>query len=185
MIAHFNLAACGLTLSTLTTRFVFPQFSLEGRRIWILGLSPFGLHRLLLQKFALSAFVSVTITGVMIVASSMMLKLPWSQIAFYLSAVVLMCLALCGLSVGLGAVYPNFKEENPSKIVSGFGGTLCLVLSFIYLLLFLMLSLPGLSGWVHLPVPSWLVIGVAVLLSVAVLVIPMQLAWRRVKRLEI
>ena len=64
LIAHFNLAACGLTLSTLTTRFVFPQFSLEGKRIWILGLSPFGLHRLLLQKFALSASVSISINVV-------------------------------------------------------------------------------------------------------------------------
>jgi ABC-2 type transport system permease protein len=185
LIAHFNLAACGLTLSTLTTRFVFPQFSLEGRRIWILGLSPFGLHRLLLQKFALSAFVSVTITGVMIVASSVMLKLPAAQIAFYLGAVVLMCLALCGLSVGLGAVFPNFKEENPSKIVSGFGGTLCLVVSFMYLLLFLLLTLPGVTRWAHLRIPAGLVLGVAILLSVGVLVIPMQLAWRRVKRLEI
>jgi ABC-2 type transport system permease protein len=185
MIAHFNLAACGLTLSTLTTRFVFPQFSLEGRRIWILGLAPFGLHRLLLQKFALSAFVSVTITGVMIVASSIMLKLPAGQIAFYLAAVALMCVALCGLSVGLGALFPNFKEENPSKIVSGFGGTLCLVLSFIYLFLFLALTLPGVNGLVHLPLPTWSVLGVAGLLSVAALIFPMQLAWRRVKRLEI
>jgi ABC-2 type transport system permease protein len=187
LIAHFNLAACGLTLSTLTTRFVFPQFSLEGRRIWILGLSPFGLHRLLLQKFALSAFVSATITGVMIVASSLMLKLPATRIAFYLAAVVFMCGALCGLSVGLGAVFPNFKEENPSKIVSGFGGTLCLVLSFIYLMLFL-----ALTAVAALDLHPWsfayakpLALAVAVLLSVAALVLPMQLAWGRVKRLEI
>jgi ABC-2 type transport system permease protein len=45
-----------------------------------------------------------------------------------------MTLTLNGLSVGLGALYPNFKEENPSKIVSGFGGTFCLVLSFLYIL---------------------------------------------------
>ena len=45
-----------------------------------------------------------------------------------------MTLTLTGLAVGLGALYPNFKEENPSKIVSGFGGTFCLVLSFLYIL---------------------------------------------------
>ena len=43
MISYLNLAACALTLSTLTTRFVFPQFSLEGRRLWISGSRPFGL----------------------------------------------------------------------------------------------------------------------------------------------
>ena len=39
----------------------------------------------------------------------------------------MMSAALSGLAVGLGALFPNFKEDNPSKIVSGFGGTLCLV----------------------------------------------------------
>ena len=34
-----------------------------------------------------------------------------------------------GLAAGVGVLYPNFKENNPSKIVSGFGGTFCLVLS--------------------------------------------------------
>ena len=50
-----------------------------------------------------------------------------------------MSAALCGLSVGLGALFPNFKEDNPSKIVSGFGGTLCLVASFVYIVLFITL----------------------------------------------
>ena len=51
MISYLNLAACALTLSTLTTRFVFPQFSLEGRRLWIIGLAPLGLPRVVMQKF--------------------------------------------------------------------------------------------------------------------------------------
>ena len=42
MISYLNLTACALTLSTLTTRFVFPQFSLEGRRLWIIGAGAVG-----------------------------------------------------------------------------------------------------------------------------------------------
>jgi ABC-2 type transport system permease protein len=45
-----------------------------------------------------------------------------------------MTFTLNGLAAGLGVLYPNFKESNPSKIVSGFGGTFCLVLSFLYIL---------------------------------------------------
>ena len=30
-------------------------------------------------------------------------------------------IGVAGLSVGLGAIYPNFNEDSPSKIVSGFG----------------------------------------------------------------
>ena len=38
---------------------------------------------------------------------------------------------LNALAVGLGAVYPNFREDNPSKIVSGFGGTLLELMTFL------------------------------------------------------
>jgi ABC-2 type transport system permease protein len=90
--------------------------------------------------------------------------------------------------VGLGALFPNFKEENPSKIVSGFGGTLCLVISFIYLILFLSLtavpSMRRVSGW-SLLISDELALGIATLATLAMLIIPLELAWRRVKRLEI
>jgi ABC-2 type transport system permease protein len=118
MISHLNLAASALTLSTLTTRFVFPQFSLEGRRLWILGLAPVGLHRVLMQKFWLSCLTATTITVGLMVASSVMLHLPWRQVGFFAIAIGLMSASLSGLAVGLGALFPNFKEDNPSKIVS-------------------------------------------------------------------
>ena len=50
------------------------------------------------------------------------------------------------LATGLGALYPNFREDNPTKIVSGFGGTLCLVLSFLYILASVALLGFGTSG---------------------------------------
>jgi hypothetical protein len=57
-----------------------------------------------------------------------------------------MTFALNGLAVGLGVLYPNFKEINPAKIVSGFGGTLCLVLSFLYILVSVLLLGFGTTG---------------------------------------
>ena len=63
MISYLNLTACALTLSTLTTRFVFPQFSLEGRRLWIIGLAPLGLGRVLMQKFWSSCLAATARDG--------------------------------------------------------------------------------------------------------------------------
>jgi len=40
-----------------------------------------------------------------------------------------------------GRAVPNVKETNPNKIVSGFGGTLCFVLSSVYIIA--SLALPG------------------------------------------
>ncbi len=191
-ISYLNLGACTLTLSTLTTRFVFPQFSLEGRRLWIIGLAPIGLPAILLQKF-FTAFVSATtVTASLMLASSLTLGLPAGRTLFFLLIIVLMSAALCGLSVGLGALFPNLREDNPSKIVSGFGGTLCLVLSFLYITITIGLvvvpasfefTAPGLSASSRL-LWTFLCLSLALLLALAASILPMAAAIRRVKNLE-
>jgi ABC-2 type transport system permease protein len=50
------------------------------------------------------------------------------------------------LAIGLGVLYPNLKEANPNKIVSGFGGTLCFVLSSFYILASVLLLVFGAAG---------------------------------------
>jgi ABC-2 type transport system permease protein len=188
MISYLNLAASALTLSTLTTRFVYPQFSLEGRRLWIIGLAPIGLRKVLLQKFWMSCLTAMTITVILMVSSSMMLHMPWSKVAFFALSIGLMSASLSGLAVGLGALFPNFKEDNPSKIVSGFGGTLCLVASFLYITLFVTLAaLPDVRRVVKIawPFPDSIAYALAVVLSLVVLFFPLITAMRRVKNLEI
>jgi ABC-2 type transport system permease protein len=187
LISHLNLAASTLTLSTLTTRFVFPQFSLEGRRLWILGLSPIGMRRVLMQKFTFSCLGAMLVTVTLMTASSMMLRLPFARICFFDAAIALPAAALCGLSVGLGALFPNLKEDNPSKIVSGFGGTLCLVVSFVYIVVYVaLIAVPGLRQVTHIDflISDLFALVLAVLCSAAMVVIPLFLAIRRVKNLE-
>ncbi|HNQ88522.1 MAG TPA: hypothetical protein PKM73_07910 [Verrucomicrobiota bacterium] len=133
LVSYLNLGACALNLATLTTRFVFPQFSLEGKRLWIVGLAPLGLPRVLLAKLALGSVLSLTITVGLMLLSCWMLMLAWSHTLVLTLTVAVMTLTLNGLAVGLGTVFPNFREDNPSKIVSGFGGTFCLVASFLYI----------------------------------------------------
>jgi len=188
LISYLNLAACALTLSTLTTRFVFPMFSLEGRRVWILGLSPVGLRGVVLQKFWVSFITSTLITVVLMIASSMTLHLGWWRAAYFATTTLLMSAALSGLAAGLGALFPDFREDNPSKIVSSFGGTLCLVVSFVYnTAIVAMLAVPDIfiATKRSYPLPYWLAPVVALAISLAVALIPMSLALRRVKSLEI
>jgi ABC-2 type transport system permease protein len=187
LISDLNLAASTLTLSTLTTRFVFPQFSLEGRRLWIIGLSPVGMKKVLLQKFAFSCLASMSVTVGLMTASSVMLHLSWARIYFFDLAIAIPAASLCGLAVGLGAMFPNLKEDNPSKIVSGFGGTLCLVISFSYIVVYVsLMALPGLRGPLNLPfvIPDSVALALALFCSAVLLVLPLFLAFRRVKNLE-
>ncbi len=56
-----------------------------------------------------------------------------------------MSYGLTSLALSLGALVPNFRESNPARIVSGFGGTVCLIASFVYIV----------GGMVLLLIPSW------------------------------
>jgi len=187
LISHLNLAASTLTLSTLTTRFIFPQFSLEGRRLWIIGLSPVGLRKVILQKFTFGCIGAMLVTVTLMTASSLMLHLTWPRVGFFDLAIALPAATLCGLAAGLGALFPNLREDNPSKIVSGFGGTLCLVISFSYIVVYVtLISVPGLRGYLplSLPISNSTALLLALFSSSVVLVLPLFLACRRVKNLE-
>ncbi|MGC3988504.1 MAG: hypothetical protein QM796_02230 [Chthoniobacteraceae bacterium] len=187
MISYLNLAAASLTLSTLTTRFVFPQFSLEGRRLWIIGLAPISLSRVLMQKFWMACIASMSITVTLMIVSSLMLHLETVKVIFFAAAIAMMSATLCSLAVGLGALFPNLKEDNPSKIVSGFGGTLCLVSSFIYIACFVFLAaIPAVRkvAPVDFFVGDELALTLAGLLSIGMSFLPLFLASHRVKNLE-
>lgn len=133
VISFLNLTVCSLALSTLTTRFVFPQFSFEGRRLWVIGVAPFSIANLLWLKLAQSIFITGLISIGLMVLSSHVLELDFSRGAYFCSVMLLLCSGLCAYSAGLGSIFPNFQESNPAKMVSGFGGTLCLISSFILL----------------------------------------------------
>jgi ABC-2 type transport system permease protein len=190
LISYLNLGACSLNLATLTTRFVFPQFSLEGRRLWIVGMAPVGLRRLLVAKYGFASGASLVLTLGLITLSCRMLLLPADRTLYFAGAITVMTFTLNGLAIGLGTLYPNFRDDNPGKIVSGFGGTLCLVLSFFYLVVsVLLLAVCSPWGWGRLQaaspvlaVASWAAFA---LISVILGYVPLRLGLASVARLEI
>src|SRR5216117_393298 len=74
LVSYLNLGACSLNLATLTTRFVYPQFSLEGKRLWIVGMAPLGLVRIVRAKYWLASGAALTITLSLIWLSCYMLQ---------------------------------------------------------------------------------------------------------------
>jgi ABC-2 type transport system permease protein len=133
LISNLNLCATSLTLATLTSRFVFPQLSLEGRRIWVTGLLPMHRNVILWGKFLFTAAGTFLVSGSLIALSDVVIGLPvWTLLA-HLLTVACVCLGLNGLAVGLGALYPRLGTDSPSKIVSSFGGTLNLICSICFL----------------------------------------------------
>jgi ABC-2 type transport system permease protein len=184
-ISVLNLGAIALLLCTYTGRFVYPLLSLEGRKFWILGLLPVERSQLLWGKFAFATAGGVTAALGLVLLSDLMLEMPADAIGLHAATVTALAAGLSGLSVGLGAVMPNFRETDPSKIAVGFGGTLNLVAGLLYLLLILglmaapwhlLMALPG-SGqerppWLWLLAGSGLVLGLAA--ATAAVVFPLR-----------
>jgi ABC-2 type transport system permease protein len=122
-------------LCTYTGRFIYPLLSLEGRKFWILGLLPLNRDQLLWGKFFFSTAGGLLLAEILTVVSDLMLWMPWEVFAIHVLTVGVLAAGLSGLSVGLGACMPNFRENDPSKIAVGFGGTLNLVAGLLFLLL--------------------------------------------------
>jgi ABC-2 type transport system permease protein len=187
LVSYLNLATCSLTLAMLTTRFVYPQFSLEGHRLWIIGMAPMGLARIVQAKYWLASCASLVMMLALVGLSSHLLRIPWDRVAFFSAVITVMAFSLNGLASGLGVLYPNLKEGNPSKIVSGFGGTLCLMLSFLYILASVLLL--ALGCWEtrdELP-PQWLslnCIAAFIVLSFALGWLPFKFGLRRLRHFE-
>lgn len=188
LVSYLNLMACALNLATLTTRFIYPQFSLEGKRLWIVGMGPISLRKIIITKFWFAFISCLTITLGLIVLSCRILKMPLDRTLFFAIAVTIMTFTLNGMAIGLGVLYPNFKEDNPSKIVSGFGGTFCLVLSFLYIVASVALLAIG-SPWSKMgvlnpiiPILCWALFS---LMSVGFGMVPLRLSLEKAKDIEI
>ena len=200
LLSFLNLAVTALILSTFTSRFIFPLLSLEGRNFWVLGLLPVRRDAILWGKFAFAAGISLVATEVLVVLSDLMLRVGPAMIALHLGMVAILCLGLSGISVGLGARLPNLKEDDPSKIAAGFGGTLNLLVSLVFIFLVVAtLALPchlyfagKQFGGAELPAfadPTFrnriaLAIAVSLLIGVVGTIVPLRIGIRAFREME-
>ncbi len=200
IVSFLNLAVVGLILSTFTTRFIYPLISLEGRRFWILGRLPIKRDTILWGKFVFAACGSWFPCAALVLASDILLDVSLLVTLVHQFISVLLCIGLSGMAVGLGAIMPDFHEQSPSKIAAGFGGTLNLVLSAIYILLVvLMTALPchfylltsdaDLQSQIGHPgnLQLWVGLGLAgvIILAAIVTIIPLRSGLKAFRELEV
>jgi ABC-2 type transport system permease protein len=133
LVSLMNLVATAMLICAYMGRFIYPMLSLEGRKFWILGLLPMKRERLLWGKFAFAMVGAVLVGEPLVLASDLLLGMPGEALLLHGLTLVVAATGLSGLSVGIGACLPNFRESDPSKIAVGFGGTLNLLAGLMYL----------------------------------------------------
>jgi len=200
LVSFLNLSVTALILSTFTSRFIFPLLSLEGRNFWVLGLLPLGREQILWGKFVFSVAISLFATEGLVFLSDLMLGMSPVMIALHLGMVAVLCAGLSGISVGLGARLPNLRETDPSKIAVGFGGTLNLLVSLVFIfavvtalaipchLYFLGVENPGATGMVlsHDGFRFWLTVAILVSLLIGAVgtIVPLRIGIKAFQRME-
>jgi ABC-2 type transport system permease protein len=145
VIPFLNLCAVSLILATFTCRFVFPLISLEGQKLWLMGVLPMRRGRILRAKFAFSMTVTLLVAFGSMTLAAYMLHLDTVWTVIHLAVTFGVCFGLCGFSVGIGARVPLFGQTNVARIANGLGGTLNLLAS-VALVSVLLLGV-GVATW--------------------------------------
>ncbi len=181
-ISLMNLSGTAILLCAGLSRFIFPLISLEGRKFWILGLTPLSRDQLLWGKFVFAATGSLIFAEGLILVSDVLLGLPLEGLLLHAIVVAVVAIGLSAINVGLGAYLPTFRETDPSKIVVGFGGTVNMVTGLAYLVAVIgIMAVPlhthqlaskatgrivAINPWVFAGVPVGIILGVvAVVMS--------------------
>lgn len=193
LISYLNIGTIALTLGTLCTRFIYPQMSIESKRLWIIGLMPVKIRHVLFLKYITNVFICLLITLVLMIISNIMLKVSLYMYVFSIISLVFMSFGLPGLALGLGAIFPNIKEDDTSKIVSGFGGTLTLIVSIVYIIIILVLVIMPIHLYFTkhiLSANAFIYIGliniiISLLVSIAVSAGPVFFGYKNIEKIEV
>jgi ABC-2 type transport system permease protein len=193
-LSLLNMSATGLLMCAYLGRFVYPLISLEGKKFWILGLLPLKREQLLRGKFAFAVTGSVCLSGSILLISDVLLGMDIVVIAVHSLTTILLAVGLSGLSVGLSAWLPNFRETDPSKIVLGFGGTVNMLVSLGYLVIIIVTACGPLhaaktsqmmsEGGSTLPLWAFAGLPVAIAIAAFATIVPLRVGSRTLKEME-
>ncbi len=131
-VSVLNLTAIAMALATFTGRFVYPLLSMEGRRLWVLALAPWPRHRVVTAKFLFAILVGLPVSCGLAVLSGMQLELPWTLVAYQAVIICCMAIGLSASSLGIGARLADYREDDPNRLVAGYGGTINLLGSLVF-----------------------------------------------------
>ncbi|NOZ09175.1 MAG: hypothetical protein GXO91_09950 [FCB group bacterium] len=145
LIYLFNFGFSSFIIAALTSRFVFPLISLEGRGLWVILSSPLRIAKLFRQKFWLAFAVFFTLAEAVSLTSNLFLSRDMPTAVISSIMLLVMSLVLISFSLGFGAVFAQFHESNPLKISSGTGGIITIIASLVYV--GLMVGAMGLLLW--------------------------------------
>jgi ABC-2 type transport system permease protein len=139
----------GFMVSSLALRFSFPMIGLEGKAFWALRTSPVRPEKVFFVKLLIGLFVVLLVAEFIAVASNM----PFVRMTaarpillwFGIFSAAWMSIAAVSINLGLGGYFADYSEKNPIRAASTQGATLTFLLSLLYLIMLVVITIVPLS----------------------------------------
>ena len=192
VIPFLNLVLAGFVLASIAARFIFPSVSLEGRTLWLLRSSPMPVRDLLWAKFWVGTLPLLVLALGIVVVTNVLLQVSDFMFAVSVMTISMMTLALCGMALGFGAVFPQYETENAAQIPTSFGGLLFMIASIALIAAVITLEARPVYSFLSARLygtetyPGEMVIGfgLAAMLCLAATLMPIEIAKRRLEAVE-
>ncbi len=193
IIAFANLGYVSFVLATLGVRFIFPSISLEGEGIWLLRASPVTVKKIFQIKYLFNLVVVFVLIELLAFMCNSVIQTE--RYFMVLSALIFVFVgtSFVSINLGLGAIFPQFNEVNPSKVASGAGGVFAALASLSYVgILITILAAPTHSiitshFWGRHMSPAMITLSVVafIVLNFVATVVPVRFGIRSLSRREL
>jgi len=192
VIPFLNLVLAGFVLASVAARFVFPSVSLEGRTLWLLKSSPMPVRQLLWAKFWVGTTPLLALALGIVFVTDWLLQVSDFMFAVSVMTIAMMTIALCGMALGFGTLFPQFETENAAQIPTSFGGLMFMISSVGLIAAVVVLEARPVYGYLSAKLygtptsTSDMVFGfgLAALLCIVATIIPIRVANRRLEAVE-
>jgi ABC-2 type transport system permease protein len=193
VVPFLNLVLAGFVLASVAARFIFPGVSLEGRTFWLLRSSPMSMRELLWSKFWVGTLPLLVLALAIVGITDVLLQVTPFMMIVSIFTITFMTLAVAGMALGFGTVFPQFDTENAAQIPTSFGG-LIFMMSSIALIgavivlearpVYSYLSAQAFGDSTAEPIEMIVGFGLAFVLCGLATLVPIETAVRRLERGE-
>jgi ABC-2 type transport system permease protein len=192
VVPFLNLVLAGFVLASVAARFIFPGVSLEGRTFWLLRSSPMSMRELLWSKFWVGTLPLLVLAIGIVGVTDVLLQVTPFMMIVSIGTITFMTLAVAGLALGFGTMFPQFETENAAQIPTSFGGLVFMMSSIALIGLVIVLEARPVYSYLSAqafgedtqPIEMVIGFGLAVLVCGAATLVPIEMAVRRLERGE-
>ena len=129
LLAFLNMGLALFVLTAVTARFAFPAVCTEREAFWTVKVAPISIRAFLWIKFGIYYLPLLVLTETLIVVTNILLNVTPFMMGLSVLTIFSMVPGIVALGIGLGALNPNFRTENPAQAVTGFDGLLFMLFS--------------------------------------------------------